>query len=116
MPSRALEERRRSGITWTNYHGGRGARSHSQDSRANSVGCLRPQRCSRKFGNQEVHTLLPDAKAWHLTYHQGSTSLVAASFSRGERSSNRIDTLHALVISRTRDLDASRSASAASRD
>src|SRR5713226_5598693 len=71
-PSREFEECRRSGIPWSNYPGGRGARPHSQDSRADPVGCRSSQRGSRTFGNQEVHPLLPDAKAWHLPRQQGS--------------------------------------------
>ncbi len=65
--SRDLEDCSRSGIPWGNYPGGRRARPHSQDSRTDPLGCRWPQRGGRTFGNQEVYSLLPDAKAWHLT-------------------------------------------------
>jgi formate hydrogenlyase transcriptional activator len=72
LTSCEFEVCRRSGIPGGNYPGGRGARPHSQDSRADPVGCRRSQRGGRTFGNQEVHALLPDAKAWHLTYQARS--------------------------------------------
>ena len=62
-PLASFEKCRRSGITWGNYHGGRGARSHSQDSRADPVGCLRPKRGGRTFGNQEVHACTFECKS-----------------------------------------------------
>ena len=64
------------GIAGGRYSGGRGTRPHSQDSRADQVGCRRPKRGRCAFGNQEVYALLPHAKAWHLTHQQGIPSCV----------------------------------------
>jgi len=89
-PSRELEECARSGIPWGNYPGGRGARPHSQDSRADPVGCRRPQWGGRTSGNQEVYALLPHAKAWHLTFQQGCPSRLAELQSSGDQLSNRL--------------------------
>jgi hypothetical protein len=43
-----------------------------------------PKGGGRTFGNQEIYALLPDAKAWHLTYQQGSRSGLV------DRPSNRL--------------------------
>ncbi len=99
-----LERGRRSGIPWANYYEGCGARPHSQDSGADSLGCLWPQRGGRTFGNQEVHPLLPDAKAWHLTYQQEFASFIAASPLCADRSSDQFKSADALVIRSTSDL------------
>jgi hypothetical protein len=77
LPSHEFEDCRHGGIDRGNYSGERGARSHSQDSRANPVGSLRSQRGGRTFGNQEVHPLLPHAKAGHLTFEQGTDACIA---------------------------------------
>jgi len=60
--SRELEDCHRNGIPWGGYPAGRGARPHSQDSRADQVGCRRSQRGGCTFGNQEVYALLPMQK------------------------------------------------------
>src|SRR5258708_379147 len=75
-PPREFEECRRSGISWRNYLGGRGARPHSQDSRADRLGRSRSQWGGRAFGNEKANPLLPDAKAWYLTIQARSPSLV----------------------------------------
>src|SRR5690242_9945001 len=101
IPSCELAKCPRSGIPGTGNDGGRGARTHSQDSRADALGCLRPQRSGCTFGNQEVHALLPHAKARHLTYQQEFTSLIAASPPCGDRSSDQFKSAAALVITHT---------------
>ena len=60
-----------------NYLGGRRARTHLQNSRTNPLGHCGPQRGCRTFGNQEVHSLLPHAKAGHLAFRQGADPGVA---------------------------------------
>jgi len=65
-PLASLKTATENGILGGGYLRDAEARPHSQDSRADQVGCRRPTgRCT--FGNQEVYALLPDAKAWDLT-------------------------------------------------
>src|ERR1700741_3024631 len=77
-PSGEFEECPRSGIPWSDYPGGCGARPHSQDSRANPVGCCRSQWSRGPLGNEEIYALLPYAKTWNLTFQPGSPSRVTA--------------------------------------
>jgi len=47
------------------------------------MGCRRPKRSGRAFGNQEVYTLLPHAKAGDLTFQERCPSRVAELNGRG---------------------------------
>jgi formate hydrogenlyase transcriptional activator len=76
LPPHELGKCSHGGIDGGNYPGRGGAQPHYQDSGTNPMGSIRPQRGGRTFGNQEVHPVLSNAKAWHFPGQQESHFLL----------------------------------------
>src|SRR5205085_12558888 len=77
-------------------HGGRGAEPHSQDSGADAMGGCGSEWSGGAFRNEEVHTVLPDAKAGHLTRESGANFL-AAEPQRVDGHRDRSNSTHSLL-------------------